>query len=343
VKVSIVGPLHAMVLAPSVIVTAPGGPEALALVDREVGDPGPEQVRIAVAAAGVNRADVLQRRGLYPAPPGVPADVLGLEFAGTVEAVGDEVDPSWIGRRAMGIVAGGGQAGALLTRADALLPVPDNLEWEQAAALPEAFLTSFDALVSQGRLAPEEVVLIHAVGSGIGTAALQLAGASNALAIGTSRTADKLRRCEEEHGLPVGLAVTDGTFADAVLEATDGHGADVILDTVGAAYLEQNLAALAPGGRLVVLGLLGGATGTLPLGTLLAKRARIVGSVLRSRSDEDKAALTAAVAERLGPLFNDGWLVPVVDEVFAAADVAAAHARLESDDTFGKLVLRFDD
>jgi NADPH:quinone reductase-like Zn-dependent oxidoreductase len=244
----------------------------------------------------------------------------------------------------MGIVGGGAMATELIVPADQALPVPERLSLPEAAAVPEAYLTAWDALWLQGALAAGEVALIHGAGSGVGTAALQLVRARGAVAVGTSRSADKLARCAAlglAHALHVPPADREhpAHFAQALRAAVGGRGADVILDTVGAAYLAENLDALAPRGRLVVIGLLGGATGTLPLGPLLAKRARLLGSVLRGRSAPEKAALAAGFARDVLPLFADGTLRPVIDEVLPMERVAEAHARMERDETFGKLVL----
>lgn len=315
-----------------------GGTEVLSIAAHEVREPGADEVLVEVAAAGLNRADVLQRRGLYPAPPGVPADVPGLEFAGTVAAVGPGVSDHVVGDRVMGIVGGGAMATHLVVHHRELIPVPASLSLEVAAAIPEVFLTAFDALFVQAGLGLGETVLIHAVGSGVGTAAVQLARAAGARPLGSSRTQDKLDRAGPL-GLAAGIVVSDKQFAQRVLQLCGGRGADVILDTVGAAYLEENVRALAPRGRMVVIGLLGGVAGQLPLGLLLARRATVTGSVLRSRPLEEKAALAQRFAAQVVPLFAAGHLAPVVDTVMPMTEVAAAHERMERNETFGKIVL----
>lgn len=327
-------------LARAVRITTPGGPEVLALGELEVRDPGFGEVRIDVAAAGLNRADTLQRRGFYPAPHGVPADVPGLEYAGTVAALGDGVRELRVGDRVMGIVAGGAMATQVVVNARETIPIPAALSFAEAAALPEVFLTAYDAVVLQAGLVSGDVLLVHAVGSGVGTAALQLARALGARTLGTSRTQEKLGRCESL-GLQLvdGILVSDGKFAEHVLGATGGRGADIVLDGVGASYLEEDVRALAPGGRVVVVGLLTGANGPLPLGLLLQKRARVIGSVLRSRPLEERCSLAQIFARRLVPLFETGALEPVVDAVLPMSDVKDAHQRMESNETFGKLVL----
>ena len=323
--------------AKAVRIREPGGPEVLEIGEIEVPEPGPSEVLVEVAAAGLNRADCLQRRGFYPAPPGVPADVPGLEFAGSVEAVGASVDAWKPGDRVMGIVGGGGMATRLVTKAAELMPVPENLSLADAAAVPEVFLTAYDAIVLQGGLREGQPVLFHAVASGIGTAGIQLASVLGASSIGTSRTADKLPRCTEL-GLTHAVLVEEGKFAD-VVAAVAPEGVHVILDTVGAAYLPQNIKVIAKQGRIVVIGLMGGVKGELNLGLLLAKRASIHGSVLRSRSPEEKAALTKSFAESMLPHFSTGALQPIIDATLPMSEVEEAHRRMDANETFGKLVL----
>ena len=329
-----------MTTARAVKIRGAGGVDVLFLDELEVRDPGPHEVLVAVAAAGLNRADVMQRRGFYPAPAGVVPDVPGLEYAGTVAAVGPEVRAARVGDRVMGIVAGGAMATHLVTHERELVPVPESMPLEYAAAVPEAFFTAYDALFEQGRLGLGEWALIHAVASGVGTAALQLARAAGARVIGTSRTQDKLDRLRPL-GLENGVLVGHDGFHERVDELTGGAGVGVILDGVGAAYLEQNLRCLARRGRLVIIGLLGGITGTVPLRMLLDKRAQMIGTVLRSRPMEEKAALARRVAAHVVPLLADGTVQPVVDEVVPMEDVAAAHERMESNQSFGKIVLRW--
>lgn len=327
-----------MISARAVRIQAPGDVDVLRLEAYPVREPGPGEVLVEVRAAGLNRADLLQRRGFYPAPPGAPPDVPGLEYAGVVARVGEGVESPAVGDRVMGIVGGGAMATHLVVHARETIPIPEDLTCEYAAAIPEVFLTAWDALFGQADLKMGETVLVHAVGSGVGTAAVQLAKAAGARPVGTSRTPAKLARCEAELGVETVLA-EDGRFADA-LRAKAGR-ADVILDTVGAAYLEENLEALAPGGRIVVVGLLGGASGELPLGTLLAKRARLFGTVLRSRPHEEKATLAQAFARQVLPLLADGRVRPIVHSVLPMEDVAEAHGRMASNEPFGKIVLKW--
>ncbi|MFK7986714.1 MAG: NAD(P)H-quinone oxidoreductase [Sandaracinaceae bacterium] len=326
-----------MPIARAVRIQAPGGPEVLTLDRISIDDPGPGQVLIEVAAAGLNRADLLQRMGAYAAPPGVPADVPGLEFAGRVAMLGAGVTAFGVGDAVMGIVGGGGMATHLVVHERELLRVPDGLSLTEAAAVPEAFLTAYDALFSQAELAAGESVLIHAIPSGVGTAALQLARHAGARVIGTSRTADKLTRAAEV-GAFHPVHVTGGVFQDAV-RAASGGGVNVLLDMVGGAYLEENLASLTLRGRMVVIGLMGGREASIPLGTLLRRRLTMHGSVLRSRPLEEKASLIQRFGARVAPLFGSGALRPVIDDVLPMSEIQAAHTRMGNNETFGKLVL----
>lgn len=314
-----------------------GGVEVLKISERVVASPGPGQLLIEVAAAGLNRADILQRRGFYPAPDGAPADVPGLEYAGKVVAVGDGVGGFGIGDRVMGIVGGGAMARHLIVHEREAIPIPASLSFEEAAAVPEVFMTAWDALFLQASAPPGAATLIHAVGSGVGTAALQLCVATGIRAVGTSRSAWKLDRCREL-GLTHGVETGSGSFAEGVREVFPA-GADVILDTVGAVYAAENLRALATKGRWVMIGLLGGARAELNLGALLALRAQLIGTVLRTRPLEEKALLARRFAAEVVPLFEEGRLAPVIDTILPMEDIAEAHHRLESNETFGKIVL----
>ena len=325
--------------ARAVRITEFGGPEVLQIGELEVREPGPHEILVEVAAAGVNRADLLQRRGLYPAPAGAPADVPGLEYAGEVAAVGAEVTRWGIGDRVMGIVGGGGMASHLLTHEREAIAVPDGMAFEVAAAIPEVFMTAFDALFVRGRARMGEWVLVHAAASGVGTAALQLARASGLRSIGTSRTADKLEKLGRfglERTIEVGGQGDD--FAERVRQISDG-GVDVILDFVGAPYLRSNLEAAAVLGRIVVIGLMGGAKGDIDLGLLLRKRLTMTGTVLRARALEEKAALARRFEDEVVAMFESGRLEPVIDSVLPMAQASAAHRQMEENRTFGKLVL----
>lgn len=314
-----------------------GGVEVLAIEECERPKPEADEVLVEVSTAGLNRADCLQRRGFYPAPKGCVADIPGLEYAGTVCEIGDSVTHYSVGDRVMGICAGGAMATHIAVPARTAVAVPKNLSLEQAGAIPEVFFTAFDALWAQGGLAQGETVLIHAIGSGVGSAAVQLAKKAGATVIGTSRTKAKLARAAEL-GLEHGVFVEDGTFSEAVKDV-ERHGADLILDFVGAAYLAENLRSLARGGRLVVIGLLGGVKAELPLAVLLAKRAQIIGTVLRSRSVDEKAALAEAFSAEVLPGFIDNSYKPVIDRVMPMEQIGLAHEYLESNRSFGKVVM----
>ncbi|MGI5861066.1 MAG: NAD(P)H-quinone oxidoreductase [Myxococcales bacterium] len=322
----------------AVIVREPGGVEVLE--QREVADPEPcgGEILVKVKAAGVNRADVLQRRGHYPAPPGSPKDILGLELAGEVEACGPAVTRFRPGDRVMGIVGGGACAERLVIHERAALPVPRGLGFAEAAAIPEAFLTAFDAALLQGGLKPGEWLLVHAVGSGVGTAAVQLARLVGARTLGTARSEEKVARAREL-GLDEGIVLGKPQFSDEVKRRTGGAGADVVLDLVGGAYLEENIRAMAPLGRLIAVGLVAGSSASLPLGLLLAKRLTLRGTVLRSRPLEEKIALALAFERQILPHFESGKLRPIVDRILPMAEVAEAHRLIEANATFGKLVL----
>ena len=321
------------------VVTADhGGPEVLQLREVPRPEPGTGQVRVKVATSGVNRADIFQRKGLYPPPPGCPPDIPGLEYSGTVEAVGPGVRGLEEGDAVLGLVAGGGYAEYLVAHEREVVRAPEGLDPVQVGAIPEAFLTAFDALVAQMRIQAGEQVLIHAVGSGVGTAGLQLTRWAGARALGTSRTVEKLARAGDL-GLDVGIQGGDRDWVSEVLEATGGRGVDVILDLVGGPYLNGNLKALATGGRIITVGITGGRKEVIDLRALMGKRGSITGTVLRARPLEEKANLAQHFQKVALPGFVDGRLTPVLDETFAAADAADAHRRMEANLNFGKLLL----
>lgn len=329
-----------MIEANAVRITGKGDVDTLSIGSLQVAEPGPSEVLVRVAAAGLNRADTLQRRGFYPAPEGVVADVPGLEYAGYIERVGEGVRDFAPGDAVMGIVAGGAMSTHVVVHARECIRVPVGMPIEEAAAIPEVFLTAYDALMQQAELRMGELLLIHAVGSGVGTAALQLGLCAGAHVVGTSRTQNKLARCRAL-GLADGVLVQEKSFTESLRASQLGRGADVILDLVGGSYLAENIQALALRGRLVCVGLLGGGTAELPLGALLAKRAHIFGTVLRSRAFEEKADLAQAFTREALPLFALGKLKPILDCVLPMTDVRAAHQRMEKNDTFGKIVLRW--
>ena len=322
----------------AIVISEPGPPGVLRLEERPEPRPGPGQILVRVAATSVNRADLLQRQGHYPPPPGAPADIPGLEYAGTVEAVGEGVTRWVTGNRVMGLVGGGGYAELVVVAADHAIPVPESLSLEQAAAIPEVFITAHDALAARLGLAAGETLLIHAVGSGVGTAALQIAKAWGCRVIGTSRTAWKLERARKL-GLDVAVDASSGDWFRAVRAATSDEGVNAILDLVGGAYLQQNLRVLAPLGRQVVVGLTGGRTAEIDLGAVLSKRLTIVGTALRTRSATEKAEVAAAFEREVLPLLAEGKIRPIIHQVMAMREAAAAHALLEGNRTFGSVVL----
>lgn len=318
-----------------------GGAENLEF--REVPDPpapGAGQVLIRVRAAGLNRADIMQRLGKYPPPPGFSPNIPGLEFAGEIEAIGDDVRDRKKGDRVFGITSGEAQAEYLLVEESLAAPIPDNLSFTEAAAVPEVFITAHDAVFTQCGLKAGEWLLIHAVGSGVGLAGLQLAKANGAKVIGTSRTADKLDRCSDL-GLDVPLLTVEPKFADAVMDDTDRAGANVILDLVGGPYFPESLNALAVKGRMILVGLTAGRSANFELGKALFKRATIIGTVLRGRSTEEKATAVQKFVDEVIPLLASGAVKPNVDRVFPAAEVVEAHRYLESNESFGKVILEF--
>ncbi|HEX2202920.1 MAG TPA: NAD(P)H-quinone oxidoreductase [Longimicrobium sp.] len=322
----------------AVVITRPGAPEVLEIQERELPEPGPGQIRVRVRTSALNRADLLQRRGAYPAPHGAAADIPGLEYAGEVDAVGEGAGLWAVGNRVMGIVGGGGHAEYVVVHEREAIRVPQNLGWEEAAAVPEAFLTAYDALFRQLDLKVGERLLVHAIGSGVGTAALQLARAAGATVIGTSRTADKLKRAEQM-GLEVGVDTGREDLAEAVNQATYGSGVHAVLDLVGGKLLEASLRVVALRGRVVVVGTTGGAKAEIDLGLLLRRRIHLFGTVLRSRPLEEKIALAREFSSSVLPLISSGRMHPVVDSTFSFADIRKAHERMEENRSFGKIVL----
>jgi NADPH2:quinone reductase len=322
----------------AIVITKPGGPEVLELHDLPSPMPQRGEVRVRVRATAVNRADLLQRMGAYPAPPDSPADIPGLEFAGEIDALGEAVLDWKPGDRVFGLAGGGTYAEELVVHSRALARMPPGLTFTDAAAIPEAFITAYDAMVTQCGLAAGETVLIHAAGSGVGTAAVQIARAIGARSIGTARSAHKLERAKLL-GLDAGVVPDGGRFAQAVQAANDGRGVDVVLELVGGGYVAEDLSCLAPQGRLVLVGLLAGIRAELDLATILHKRLVVRGTQLRRRPLEEKIAATQIFARSIVPLVAAGKLEAIVDRVLPLAEAASAHAHLDSCEGFGKLVL----
>lgn len=316
----------------------PGGPEVLELVERPDPVPGPGEVLIGVIAAGVNRPDVLQRRGAYPPPRGA-SDLPGLEVSGTILEVGEGVPARRIGEAVCALVAGGGYATRCLAAAEVCLPVPDGLDIVSAAGLPETSFTVWSNVFDRGRLAPGETALFHGGSSGIGTMAIQLAAARRARAIVTAGSDEKCRACLEL-GAFAAINYRDRDFVEEVRRLTDGRGVDLILDIVGGSYVPRNLSALAVDGRLVVIGLMEGPPeAPVDFRKILGRRLTLTGSTLRPRSVAEKAAIARAVAAEVWPLVTDGRVRPVVHRTFPLAEAAAAHRLMEASEHIGKILL----
>jgi len=321
----------------AIVITAPGGPEALAVAEVADPVPAPGEVVIDITAAGVNRADLLQRQGLYPPPPGAPP-YPGLECAGTVAALGDGVTGWQPGDQVCALLAGGGYAERVAVPAGQLLAVPAGLTVTEAAGLPEVACTVHSNVVTRARLAPGETLLVHGGASGIGTMAIQLGRALGARVACTAGSAAKLARCREL-GAELAIGYRDEDFVAAIGEFTGGRGADVILDLMGASYLERNVTALAAGGRLVVIGLQGGTRAELDLNALLRKRASVHATSLRARPAAEKAAIVAAVAGQVWPLIGSGQIRPVIHAVLPLAEAGRAHRMMEAGEHVGKILL----
>lgn len=321
----------------AIVVREPGGPEQLVWTDVEDPRPGPGELLVRVRATAVNRADTLQRQGKYPPPPGA-SPILGLEMAGEVIGWGEGVEGWSEGDRVFALLSGGGYAQMVTLPASHALPMPDYFDFRQAAAVPEVFLTAYRNLVDMGRLTEGERVLIHAGGSGVGTAAIQLAKARGAWVAVTAGRDDKLARCLEL-GADVAINYKTGPFASVVMEKTGGRGVDLILDPVGAPYWEQNFEVLAWGGRLVVIGVMGGAHVNAHLGRILTRNWQVIGSTLRAQSDAYKASLTERFWQECEPRFRAGTMRPIIDRVFSIEEAADAHRYMEQNKNFGKIVL----
>jgi NADPH2:quinone reductase len=320
-------------------VIAPGD-GTLRLEDRPIPEPGPGEVLVRVHGAGLNRADLLQRLGFYPAPPGVPADIPGMEFAGVVEATADDVTAPPPGTHVFGVVGGGAQAEYVVVPARHCAVVPPDLGLVVAGGVPEVFVTAHDAMRTRGRLEAGEHVLVHAVGSGVGTAVVQLAKAYGCTVTGTARTESKLADAAAlglDHGILAPRELDPLAFAAAITDA--GGAPDVVIDLVGGPYVTAEVAAIAPRGRIVIVGTLAGGMPAVPLLGLMQKRAEMHGTVLRPRSVADKAAATDAFVAEVVPMLADGRVRPIVDRVFPLTAATEAYDLVEADTTFGKVIL----
>jgi len=318
-------------------ITQPGGPQVLELAQAEVPQPGPQDLLIKVHAAGINRPDVLQRAGHYPMKPGM-SPVPGLEVAGEVVAIGDDVTGFKVGDTVCALTNGGGYAEYCLAPATQTLPIPEGLDMVHAAAIPETFFTVWANLFELGQAEPGKTVLIHGGTSGIGTTALMLC---KALGIKAFATAGSEKKCEQIRALG-GEAINyrEARFTEVIARHTEDKGVDVILDIMGASYFEDNVAALARRGRLVIIGFLGGGTvKDFKLGTIMDKQGVITGSMMRSRSAEEKAEIAQALQANVWPLLAQGQCTPIIDRVFSLAEAADAHAWMEEGSHIGKIVL----
>ena len=323
----------------AVIITRPGGPEVLEIQNVETPEPLGDYVRVRVRAAGLNRADLLQRAGGYPAPAGSPSNIPGLEFAGEVDAVGSLVRAWKPGQRVMGLAGGGAQAEYILAHEGLLVEIPENLDFVQAGGIPEVFITAHDALFTQAGLQMGERLLVHAAGSGVGTAAIQLAHAAGVTTFGTSRTPSKL---EQAKSLGLDVGISHQNFAAEVNRLTEGAGVHVVLDFIGAAYLEQNLEALTTWGRIVFLATMGGFQANVNLGMLMSRRISMRGVTLRTRTLEEKLAVTRRFATSVLPLLASGKVRPIIDHVYPLEEIGEAHRVMGENRNFGKLVVKVD-
>jgi len=321
------------------VVTEPGGPEVLHIQQVEMPDTGPEEALVKIHASALNRADLSQRRGGYPAPPGVRAEVPGLEMAGEVVSIGGRVSQVKVGDRVCALLGGGGYAEYVAIDQAMLIPMPDFMTYEEAASVPEVFFTAYDALFNWCGLKMGESVLIHAVGSGVGVAAVQLAKVSGAKTFGTASSGEKLAKAKGL-GLGVGINYKSESFLDVVKSETRERGVDVILDVVGAPYWDDNIAALALKGRMILVGTMGGGKIQGSIAGLMPKRLSVFGTVLRARAASEKAQLADQFKRYVWPHFQNGLLRPVVDRIFPLDEIVEAHRYMESNANFGKIVLK---
>jgi putative PIG3 family NAD(P)H quinone oxidoreductase len=321
----------------AVVASEPGGPEVLTVTELPDLTPGPGEVLLEVAAAGLNRADLLQRMGYYPPPPGA-SEIIGMEVSGTIAALGDGVSGWQVGDQVCALLAGGGYASQVVVPAGQVMRVPDGVSLVEAAALPEVVCTVWSNVFMVGGLRPHESFLVHGGAGGIGTMAIQLAHRLGSRVFTTAGTPEKRALCATL-GADVVIDYREETFEDVIADHTEGRGVDVILDNMGAKYLARNVAALADSGRLVIIGLQGGTTAELDINALMRKRAAVIGTTLRSRPVEGKSAICASVVEHVWPLVAAGDVRPVIDVVLPLEQVADAHRRMEAGEHSGKILL----
>lgn len=321
----------------AIVITQSGGPEVLTLTDLPDPTPAKGEVKVRLKAAGINRADVMQRMGHYPSPVDAPPDIPGLEYAGIIESLGQGVSDLNVGDRVFGLAGGGTYAECVVVNANTVSPIPDNLSFVEAAAVPEAFVTAYDAMISQCRLQSGETVLIHAVGSGVGLAAIQIANLIGAGTIGTARTESKIHEAKKR-GLEHGIVVEHGQFAAEVKKHRES-GVEVVLELVGGHYLSEDVHCAANKGRIIIVGLMAGLRCELDMGAVLRKRLNIRGTTLRMRPLEEKIIAAKILSNNLVPLFAKKLLKPEVDKVLPLAKASEAHTIMESNKNFGKIVL----
>jgi NADPH2:quinone reductase len=324
----------------AIVITQPGGPEVLQIAERPRPQPAPGEVLIKVAAAGVNRPDVAQRKGSYPPPPGVPKDIPGLEVAGIIVETGSDCRRWNVGDKVCALVAGGGYAEYCAAPEGQCLPIPGNLSFAEAASLPETFFTVWSNVFDRGRLQPGESLLVHGGSSGIGVAAIQMAKATGSTVYVTAGSADKCRFCEQL-GATSAVNYQTENFKDALLNATEGRGVDVILDMIGGDYTADNLQLLVPDGRLVLINTMKGKDATLDLSLVMRKRLTITGSTLRPRDTIFKKAIAHNLEQKIWPLITSGAIQPVIYKIFASENAAQAHKLMESRTHMGKIILQF--
>ncbi len=315
----------------AISITKPGGPDTLVLVEKQSPEPSRGEVRVRIRATAINRADLLQRMGAYPAPFDAPPDIPGLEISGEVEALGPDVQRWKVGDRVFGLVGGGGYAEAVTSHERALAKIPDGVSFEDAAAVPEAFITAYDAMM-QANLRTGEVMLVNGCGSGVGTAAIQLGRALGCTVVGTARTADKIARCKAL-GLDVGVVAENAKFADKIPAPA------VILELIGGDYFAEDLRCIQLKGRIVIVGLLAGGKTETDIGAILRKRVQVTGTMLRARPLEEKIAAMRVFEDQVVPLLARGTIKPVIDRVFPLAEAGKAHEHMASNQGFGKIVL----